>query len=151
MVDSRVKGAKAETVVRDMLRKYTGLSWERVPGSGSLDPKHNLKGDLYIPGKDNIYVVECKHYADDHFTTELFTSKNPILISWWEQCVRQGIQVNKKPLLIFKHDRSKLFVMHDSDYPTSKYRVATISILDYNTIVSLLEDWLIYEKPKFIK
>ena len=65
-VDPRAKGARAETVVRDELRKLTGLKWERVPGSGALDPKHLLKGDLYVVGEKNLYCVEVKHYKDCH-------------------------------------------------------------------------------------
>ena len=49
MVDPRAKGARAETQVRDKLRELTALNWERVPSSGALDPKHGLKGDLYVP------------------------------------------------------------------------------------------------------
>ena len=46
MVDSRAKGARGETIVRDKLRELTGLQWERVPGSGALDPKHKLTSVL---------------------------------------------------------------------------------------------------------
>ena len=65
-VDPRAKGARAETVIRDELRLLTKLKWERTPGSGALDPKHQLKGDLYIPNEKNLFCVECKHYAEDH-------------------------------------------------------------------------------------
>ena len=71
MVDSRAKGARTETLARDMLRKYSGLSWERVPGSGALDPKHQLKGDLYVPGRTNLWCVEVKGYAEDHLTSQI--------------------------------------------------------------------------------
>jgi len=54
-VDSKAKGARGETVVRDLLRKLTGLQWERVPMSGALDPKLMMKGDLFIPGVYNNY------------------------------------------------------------------------------------------------
>ena len=60
MVDPRAKGARTETTVRDTLRKATGLQWERVPGSGALDEKHGLKGDLYVPGEKNKFCVEVK-------------------------------------------------------------------------------------------
>jgi Holliday junction resolvase len=150
MVDVRAKGAKAETDIRNILRKHTGLGWERTPGSGALDPKHMLKGDLYIPNKDNIYCVECKHYEDDHVSTQLLTSKVPQLIEWWEQAVRQAKQVNRKPLLIFKHNRSKLFVAYQ-EMPMSEYRLIFINVLGHEFYIGLLEDWLIQENPKFIK
>ena len=62
MVDPRAKGATAETKARDELRKLTKLKWERVPGSGALDEKHGLKGDLYVPNEKNLFCVEVKHY-----------------------------------------------------------------------------------------
>jgi len=150
MVDSRAKGARTETVVRDALKKHTGLGWERVPGSGALDPKHLLKGDLYVPGRTNLWCVEVKGYKEDHLTSQLLTSKTPQLIEFWEQSVRQGIQVGKKPLLIFKFDRSKVFVAFD-DMPNSQnYRCIYYNHESHEFYVALLEDWLVHEQPEFV-
>ena len=149
MVDSRDKGSRAEAVVRKLLKQKTGLNWERTPSSGALNEKHKLKGDIYVAGEKNNYCVEVKHYKDDHFNSSLFTGKTPQLIIWWEQAVRQGIQVDRKPLLIFKHDRSKLFVAFE-EMPTSNYRYAYLSIDAYEFYVAALEDYLDYESPEFI-
>lgn len=148
MVDSRQKGARTETVVRDRLRELTGLGWERVPSSGALDPKHGLKGDLYIPNEKNLYCVEVKGYADDHLTSKILTDKDPQLFQWWEQAVRQGIQVGKTPLLVFKHDRSKIFCAYQ-DLPTAASFI-WVSRDAVNFNVSLLDDFIKCEKPKFI-
>lgn len=148
MVDSRAKGATAETKVRDELRKLTGLKWERVPGSGALDPKHQLKGDLYCPGSKNLYCVEVKHYKDDHFNTTLFTGKNPQLIEWWRQTIRESAQVSREPLLIFKHDRSKLFCAY-KEMPNTTFPYIFVSVHGYEFYVSLLDDWIKHEAPKF--
>lgn len=147
MVDPRAKGAKAETVIRDALRTLTGLGWERTPGSGALDPKHKLKGDLYVPDRKNLYCVECKHYAEDHLTSKLLTSKSPQLIEWWSQAVRQGSQVGRKPLLIFKFDRSKLFVAYE-DIPSAN--ITNMLVLDL-FFVSILEDWVTKCEPVFVE
>lgn len=150
MVDSRAKGARTETVVRDFLRKQTGLGWERVPGSGALDPKHQLKADLYIPGRTNLYAVEVKGYAEDHINSSLLTGKNPQLLDFWKQSIRQAHQVNKKPLLIFKFDRSKIFVAFE-DMPTNtSYRCLLVNIEGFEFFVALLEDWLKCEQPQFV-
>lgn len=149
MVDVRAKGATAETKVRDELRKLTGLKWERVPGSGALDPKHMLKGDLYVPGKENLYCVEVKHYAEDHLTSKVLTSKNPQLLEWWAQALRQSSQVGKLPLLIFKFDRSKLFVAFD-DFPEEDYPHLYLHVGPYELYVAMLEDWVKNEEPKFV-
>ena len=149
MVDSRAKGARTETVARDLLRKLTGLQWERVPGSGALDPKHQLKGDLYIPGEANTYAVEVKGYAEDHLNSSILTSKAPQLVEFWKQAVRQGHQVHKKPLLIFKFDRSKLFVAFEDLPKTLGYRCILISVDEHDFYVALLEDWIKFDQPKF--
>lgn len=147
-MDSRAKGATAETKVRDELRKATGLPWERVPGSGALDPKHFLKGDLYIPNVTNNYVVEVKHYKDCHLTSNILTDKNPQLLEWWKQAIRQGEQVKREPLLIYKHDRSKLFAAYKT-MPTASYRYMFIDIDGHAFYTALLSDYLTYEQPKF--
>lgn len=149
MVDPRAKGARAETLIRDQLRQLTSLHWERVPASGALDPRHQLKGDLYIPGEKNLYSVEVKHYEEDHLTSAILTGKSPQFFEWWSQAVRQGKQVDKTPLLIFKHDRSKIFCAFES-MPTCDYRYIFINALGYEVYVSLLEDFVKYEDPKFI-
>ena len=149
MVDSRVKGATAETRIRDELRKHTGLRWERVPGSGALDAKHGLKGDLYVPGSNNLFCVEVKHYKDDHLNTTLFTGKNPQLIEWWKQSIRQGIQISKEPVLVFRHDRSKNFVAFKK-FPSRDYNYIFCNIQGHEFYISLLTDWLVNEEPKFV-
>ena len=149
MVDSRAKGARTETVIRDLLRKHTKLAWERVPGSGALDEKHGLKGDLYIPNEKNLYCTEVKGYAEDHITSAILSSKSPQLLEFWAQAVRQGLQVKKQPLLIFKYDRSKVFVAFES-MPDFSYTYIFVSRDGYEFYVSLLEDWLVNEQPKFI-
>ena len=147
-IDSRAKGARAESTVRDILREKTGLQFERVPGSGALDPKHKLKGDLYIPDSSNKYCIEVKGYAEDHLTSKLLTSKTPQLITFWEQCIRQADQVGREPLLIYKFDRSKCFVGFAKE-PTQIYNYVTISVNDHLFHTAELETWLKYEKPKF--
>lgn len=152
MVDSRAKGARTETLVRDLLRKHTSLQWERVPGSGALDEKHGLKGDLYVPNEKNRYCVEVKGYAEDHLTSAILTSKNPQLLIFWEQSQRQGKQVNKEPILIFKFDRSKVFVAwNDPKYtPDGSYPYMYLERDGVALFTALLEDWLVHEQPKFI-
>jgi Holliday junction resolvase len=151
VVDSRQKGARTETLARDMLRKHTGLAWERVPGSGALDAKHGLKGDLYVPNKNNLFCVEVKGYAEDHINSGLLTHKTPQIIEWWQQTQRQARQVDKLPLLIFKYDRSKLFgatVIVDNNMMDRRWLMFYSP--DYEFYMFLLEDWLTNSTTKFV-
>jgi Holliday junction resolvase len=149
MVDSREKGARAETAAKGLLIKHTNLGWERVPASGALNPKHKLKGDLYIPEKSNVYAVEVKHYKEDHISSKMLTDKQPQIVKWWEQSVRQAEQISKKPLLIFKFDRSKFFVAFLEPKPST-----SLKYFKYNNThkfyIAKLEEWLEKEKPNFI-
>jgi hypothetical protein len=94
--------------------------------------------------------VEVKHYAEDHINSGLLTNKTPQIIEWWLQAVRQGIQVNRKPLLIFKFNRSKMFVAHQ-DLTNDMYRSILVSACGHELNICLLTDWLTHEQPKFIK
>lgn len=125
MVDSRQKGARAEAALKRILREKTGLNFQRTPGSGALNETHKLKGDIYIPNEKNRFCIEVKHYKDDHLTSKILTSKDPQLIQWWKQAVRQSEQVDMEPLLCFKFDRSKWFSM----FITSTVIPPTSSIL----------------------
>jgi Holliday junction resolvase len=147
MVDSRNKGYAAEIKARDLLRKSTGLNWQRTPGSGALNEAHKMKGDLYVPEVKMVYAVEIKHYKDDHLTSKILTDKSPQLLQWWEQAVRQGKQMDKLPLLLFKFDRSKWFVMYNHPAPST---APALKIMDYGW-VSVLEEWLTSEQIKWVE
>lgn len=149
---SKEKGSRAETQAKDLLKQYTGLKWERTPLSGALDAKHGLKSDLYVPKEKNLYAVEVKHYKDTYLDYSVLTSKNSTLIEWWKQTLREALQNDSKPLLIFKHDRSKFFVgFMDEPSDFDKYRWLLINHEEGIFYVALLEEWLQHEKPQFIK
>ena len=126
MVDSRAKGARGEYLVRDMLREATGLKFERVPASGALE---YLKGDIYVPNNKNIYCIEVKNYADSPLTDKIFTAtKTNNLIRWWKKVVQQAYNGDQKPLLFFKYNRSKVFVVTEVK-PSNKTDYMYISFL----------------------
>lgn len=149
MVDSRQKGARAEAALVKLLKEDTGLNWKRTPGSGALHPDHLMKGDAYVPGEHNLYCVEVKHYKECQLTSKVLTDKAPMLLQWWSQAVRQGEQVSKKPLLFFKHDRSKWFVMFSNinitlDNLRGLYLYPEqVGVLEYSTFIKHAEiQWI---------
>ena len=144
MVDSRAKGARGEYLVRDMLREATGLKFERVPASGALE---YLKGDIYVPNNKNIYCIEVKNYADSPLTDKIFTAtKTNNLIRWWKKVVQQAYNGDQKPLLFFKYNRSKVFVVTEVK-PSNKTDFMYISFL--KCYICLADEWLEVEQPKF--
>ena len=145
MVDSRAKGARGEYLVRDMLRDATGLKFERVPSSGALE---YLKGDLYVPNQRNYYCIEVKNYKDSPLSDKVFTQpKTNNLVKWWKKIVIQAIGGDQKPLLFFKYDRSKVFVVTEQK-PENTIEYLFIRFLD--CYVLLAEHWLKHEKVEFI-
>ena len=122
MVDSRQKGARAEAALKKILRDETGLDFQRTPGSGALNETHKLKGDIYIPNEKNKYCIEVKHYKDDHLTSKVLTNLNPQLLQWWEQAETQAEKVDMEPMLFFKFDRSKWFVMFRTYAVKNEYK-----------------------------
>lgn len=140
MVDSRAKGQRAEYAVRDILRKHTGLGWERVPGSGGFGVQHGLKGDIYIPETDIVHCIEVKHYKTDVINSNLFSDTESQLEKFWSQTVREAEQLGREPLLVFKKDRGKWIVVTLLPNNTKH----TIIVRKGNTIMTcmLFDDWL---------
>ena len=147
MIDSRAKGRTAEIKARDELRKLTGLMLERTPLSGALDAKHMMKGDVYVPGVNTKYCVEVKHYADEHISTKLLTTKS-VFYDWWKQTVREADQMDKHPLLMFKHNRSKWFVAFTHEdvylYMLDNESMKFLTLHPDNIGIALLTDFCEY-------
>jgi Holliday junction resolvase len=142
MPNSRQKGAVGEELVRKLLRTDTGLGFERVPGSGS----GKIKGDLYIPEVKNAFCIEIKNYADSPLNDKIFTSKTNNLNLWWTKLCQQSKLVGQKPLLFFKYNRSKVFVVTDIK-PENTKRFLYISWLNCYSL--LYEEWIINERIKW--
>jgi|TARA_R110002110_G_scaffold42549_14_gene133419 Holliday junction resolvase len=144
MVDSRAKGAEGEKQVKELLRKHTGLPFERVPMSGALP---FMKGDLFVPDTALNYCIEVKFYKNSHFDDKVISNKSNEFVRWWEQAVNQGKKTDRKPVLFFKYNRSKIFVAV-RDEPKNTKRYMYVGHLD--CYVMLADEWLINEKPRFI-
>ena len=144
MVDSRAKGAEGEKQVKDLLRKHTGLPFERVPMSGALP---FMKGDLFVPDTAIHYCIEVKFYKNTHFDDKVLTNKSSEFIRWWDQATEQAKKTNRKPLLFFKYNRSKVFVaVKDAPQRTKKF----MYVGHLGCYVMIAEEWLINEQPEFI-
>lgn len=144
MVDSRAKGGRGEYLVRDLLRITTGHTFERVPASGALS---YMKGDLFIPNSDNVFCIEVKNYEESHLNDRMFTNKNNFVIKWWEKIVEQAENSNKQPLLFFKYNRSKIFVVTARE-PIKTKRYMYVSWI--NCYILLAEEWLTTEDIKWL-
>ena len=97
------KGSRFEYKIRDLLTEKTGVKWERAPMSGA----GVIKGDLFCPKNHYFYCIECKSFKDTVIQENLLTAKSNNFYGWWDQCVREAAEMNRKPALVFKKDRGK--------------------------------------------
>lgn len=141
MVNSRAKGAIGENKVKEFLDSRTPYTFERTPGSGS----GKIKGDLHIPGFRNVFCIEVKNYAESPLNDKILTNKTNDFVLWWTKLQKQaGVQ---RPLLIFKYNRSKLFVATDVK-PTNVEKYIDIPWL--TCYIMMLEEWIEKEEIKWL-
>lgn len=144
MVDSRAKGARGEYLVRDMLRDATGYQFERVPNSGALE---YLKGDLYVPNEKNLFCIEVKNYEESPLNDKIFTApKTNNLIRWWKKIEQQAEGGGQQPMLFFKYNRSKVFVVTRLVPKHTDY----MFISKLCCYVCVADEWLENEKVEFL-
>ena len=135
---SKVKGSAFEAKIAKILSQEFGREFRRVPLSGAIE---YLKGDIWVPSDTSWfpYCIECKHYKEIQWNNFL-TSKTTNMYSFWEQTVREAEVMDKKPLLIFRWDRSKDFVAYNDDLVVENY--IEVSSFGHTFKISLLADWV---------
>lgn len=142
---ARAKGALGENKALDMLQSYyPELVFERVPGSGN----GKIKGDIYIPNANSVFCIEVKNYADSHFNDTILTNKSNLIVKWWNKLLLEARRESKLPLLIFRYNRSKMFVCTNIKPANVKNYIYIESLLCYTM---LMEDWITQEKPVLTK
>lgn len=136
---SKIKGSVYEAKIRDILNKeFTNIKFERVPLSGSIE---YLKGDIWTPHDTAAWpwCIEAKHYSELEWNN-LLTAKSTDILNFWKQTIREAEVMNKKPLLIFRWNRSKDFVAYNDNIQIDSY--VEVKSFGYHFKISLLEDWI---------
>ena len=135
---SGLKGAAFERKVKETLTKHYKIQFERVPYSGAL---HYLKGDVWAPHHMHLwdYTIECKHYKEVDFNS-LLSAKSNVIHTFWKQTIDEAAAMSKFPLLIFRWDRSKNYVVWDTIFDCKSQLV--LSAFGWNYKIALLTDWL---------
>src|SRR6056300_331628 len=135
---SKAKGSAYEQKIATRLTAEFGIEFRRVPLSGAID---YLKGDIWTPHDAAWwpYATECKHNKDFQWNN-LLTSKTTDILNFWRQTVREAEVMKKKPLLIFRWNRSKDFVAFDDDLKVPFYM--EINSFGCRFKVTKLDDWI---------
>lgn len=135
---SKAKGSAYEQKIADLLSKEFNKEFRRVPLSGSID---YLKGDIWTPHDTAWwpYCIECKHYKEIEWNN-LLTSKTTNIFGFWTQTLREAETMNKKPLLIFRWNRSKDFVAYADDIKVENF--VYIESFGFIFKISKLDEWI---------
>jgi hypothetical protein len=141
VVNPRAKGAIGENKVKEFLDSRTPYTFERTPGSGN----GKIKGDLHIAGRRNVFCIEVKNYSESPFNDKILTNKSNDFVQWWTKLQQQSAAM--RPLLIFKYNRSKLFVATDIK-PTNVEKYIDIPWL--NCYIMLLDVWIEREEIRWV-
>ena len=135
---SKIKGGVYEAKIAKLLTNEFGVEFRRVPLSGSID---YLKGDVWTPHDTAWwpYAVECKHYKDIQWNN-LLTSRTTDMLQFWRQTIREAEVMKKKPLLIFRWNRSKDFAAFDDDLEVN--HCVKVKSFNCEFKISLLDEWI---------
>lgn len=136
---SKIKGSAYEAKIRDLLNdSFKSIRFERVPLSGSIE---YLKGDIWTPHDTAAWpwCIEAKHYSELEWNN-LLTAKTTDIIRFWEQTLREADVMKKKPLLIFRWNRSKDFVAYDDNIDVKSH--IAVNTFGYSFKIALLSDWI---------
>ena len=135
---SKIKGAAYEAKIKRYLNSQFDIEFERMPLSGAIE---YLKGDLWTPHDTAAwpYCIECKHYKEIQWNN-LLTAKTTDLLNFWRQTIREAEVMRKKPLLIFRWNRSKDFVGWSDEIEVDHY--IEIKSFGCHFKVTQLDDWI---------
>lgn len=145
---SKTKGRAFEYTLRDKFSEAFDSKFERVPLSGALA---YLKGDVYPPWlPDFPWCIEAKHHKEVNWNN-ILTAKTNLLLSFWEQTVREAEVMKKHPLLVYKWDRSSIFVCWSDDLVELDDYVE-VKVREHRFKMALFSIWLkqatkVYKKP----
>ena len=135
---SKAKGSSFEAKIAERFTSEFGKDFKRVPLSGALEW---MKGDI-ICIQDTAwfpYCTECKHYASLDWNS-LLTAKSNDMFSFWKQTQREAEVMKKKPLLVFRWDRSKDYVAFDDDTEVKSFIM--VNSFGHSFKIALLDDWI---------
>lgn len=136
---SKLKGSAYEAKIKDRLNEeFPNIQFERVPLSGSIS---YLKGDIWTPHDTASWpwCIEAKHYAELEWNN-LLTAKSTDILNFWRQTIREAEVMKKRPLLIFRWNRSKDFVAYNDDIKVDSF--VAVNSFECSFKISLLDDWL---------
>lgn len=155
------------TIAKKLTAALQPLNFMRTPGSGARVGGKNFETLGQMLGEDALkifvgdvvpvnerkegltfkHVIECKSYATpDNFTS--LASGSALIWKWYEEVVVDAAKVSKNPLLIFKWNRTPVFVAVDTFGRTNKLQ-PLFTILSYGEKARALDIYYFDDLVKY--
>lgn len=159
-INSKKKGSAFErTVVKILEEHFIDKKFSRSNGSGAMIGGQNayraanfdnralelMTSDVVCISGPFIYSVEAKNYNAFDGLTRLINGNSKIY-EWFNQAATDAIRANKRPLLIFKYNRTDIYSV--CDISSLKDLDFKHVLLDSNKVLSQVE--LMLPKLAFI-
>lgn len=124
-VNGKRKGSSFELKIARLLKQaFPDKEFQRVFSSGarlggvnsknlskySQNAANHYTGDIVCINDDDFrYSVECKNYKECENINSILLNRTKIHY-WWEQCKIDAAKTDKVPLLVFKWNRTDIFI-----------------------------------------
>ena len=156
-INIKNKGNTFERQVAKILSDKLSLNFERTPSSGAIvgGKNYNKKQNTFDQQSMNVFVgdvfcsngeikvaIECKSYKSSDNVQSLING-NSFIQKWYDEIVIDAAKVNKTPVLIFKFNRSKIFIASEN-LPASivKMTVGKIKVGLLDEAMELEDFWV---------
>lgn len=145
----RNKGGKWERDLKALFEDFTGVTWERVRGSGAFDKK----GDIYPAYNSFPFLIEAKHTAN-WSAWDFFQLNGPIFNTWWDKIKEEAKEAKRLPMLICKSNYKPPVIVLSKEgdnklKPLIKSSSIRLEVPKHGMVVYLLED--VIRKGKGVK
>jgi Holliday junction resolvase len=155
MVNSKKKGNRVEREMAKILSDRFGQTFKRVPASGAIgtqlhgidireDAQEILSGDLICPKKFT-FSVEVKSRESFNFWDLIADDTINEIDDWIMQAEGDAIASKKEPLIIFKANNRKPFVLFPKRLKGGKLIYGDYTILRMDYFLKI-EDEFFWEK-----
>jgi len=117
-INSYRKGSNFERLIAKILSKRLGIEIIRVPQSGAFSSTHQTNyagGDLLCADKEKFFpfLFELKHQNKTNLLLDVLNLKKrkKEIFEWIDQAERDGKRIGKIPIIIFRLNRSPIFLI----------------------------------------
>ncbi len=168
------KGGEFERLICRMFTKWltgnerpevlwrSATSGAKATQDAKAGRQSKMGGDLVAIASEgqplvDVFSIECKD-RKSYGKIEGFFKEQGEVWQWWGQCVHDAEVSNREPLMVFKGNRTPIYIMYCidffdgyplfTDHPPNRLIKQEGGLRDIGIV--LFEDWLGFYKPKLL-